>query len=397
MSDYQYVNLSGVILPDTSNILTEVENEYKSAFGSDLIVTPDTPQGVLITAETLSRDAVVRNNAALANQINPNIAGGVFLDAICALSGLQRDAATKTVVTATIAGVPATLIPAGSRAQTPQNNVFETTGDFTIGGGGTVSATFQAVEFGPIPCPIGELSQIVDAVTGWETVTNPGAGTLGTNTQSDVSLRTLRRLTLAGQGTALPEAIISAVYKVPEVKSMTFRENIEASSETIDGVLMVAHSIYCCVDGGTDEDVATAILSKKSLGANYNGAETVNVVDAASGQTYAVKFDRPTEVPIEIRTTVKNTDALVDPVVACRTAILAFVNGEIEGEAGWTVGTSVSTFELAGAINRLYPGIYVQSLETSDDGGSTWGFVEIPISISQKATTISSDITVTVA
>src|SRR5277367_5673296 len=122
---YQYLDATGVIIADTSSLLADVQGEYQSVFGADLIVTPDTPQGVLITAETLARTEVVNNNAALANQINPNIAGGVFLDAILALTGMQRTAQTQTLVTnVTLTGVAGTVIPAGSQAQTAAGDVF---------------------------------------------------------------------------------------------------------------------------------------------------------------------------------------------------------------------------------------------------------------------------------
>jgi len=395
MADYQYIKETGTIVPDTAEIQTGVQNEFKAAFGSDLDVSPSTPQGLLITAETLARDAVVRNNAALANQINPNISGGIFLDAICALTALSRDAATRSVVTATLTGVNGTVIPEGSRAQTTSNDIFESIEAATISGG-TATASFRAVEYGPIPCGAGALNQIIDSVLGWETIDNVAAAELGTETQSDQSLRALRKLTLAIQGVALPEAIISALYIVPGVKSLTFRENITASTATIDGVSMVAHSVYACVDGGSDTDVALALLKNKSMGAAWNGAEVIDVTDPVSGQDYTVKFDRPTLVPILVRAWVRSDSVLLDPVSATKDAIMAYVNGELEGEAGFVVGADVSSFELAGAVNRTAPGIYVQKLETSDDDGTTWSSDEITISIKQKATLDISDIVVTV-
>lgn len=87
MAEYNYITSSGVIIPDTAEQRTAVENEFKAVFGQDLDISPETPQGVLITMETENRDAIVRNNAELANQINPDLAGGVFLDAIWALMG----------------------------------------------------------------------------------------------------------------------------------------------------------------------------------------------------------------------------------------------------------------------------------------------------------------------
>src|ERR1700748_2899361 len=110
MALYNFIIESGVIVPDTSELLSEVQQEYKDVFGEDLNVNPETPQGILINAEALSRGSVADNNAALANQINPNIAGGVFLDAICALTGLIRTPDTASTVLAQVTGVAGTTI-----------------------------------------------------------------------------------------------------------------------------------------------------------------------------------------------------------------------------------------------------------------------------------------------
>ena len=384
-SPYQYIDSTGVIVADTSDILAGVQNEWKNSLGSDLIVTPDTPQGVMITAEALARDNTVKNNAALANQINPNLAGGIFLDAICALTGLLRIASTPTTVTATLSGIAGTIIPAGTRAQTSANDLFQTTGSNIIGGGGTVDAAFQSVKFGPIPCEIGALTQIVDGVLGWETVYNSDAAVPGLTQQSDQALRALRKVTLASQGVALPEAIISALYQVPGVTSLTFQENVDATTQTINGISMVSHSIYTCVEGGTDQDVAMALLKNKSLGAAWVGGTTVNVLEPYSGQTYAVKFDRPTGVPFLVRATVTNTDLLIDAPTAVRQAITDYANGLLEGQPGLIVGQDVSCFELSGAINIENPSIYVSKVETTIDSGSTWVTTPIAIAVNQIA------------
>src|SRR4051812_17970286 len=122
---YDYIESTGTIVPDTSQILEGVQENYKAVLGSDIVTTPDTPQGVLMTAQALILAAVVNNNAQVANQINPNIAGGVFQDAIMALTGIERIAATKTLVTnVTLAGVAGTVIAGGSQAQTAAGDIF---------------------------------------------------------------------------------------------------------------------------------------------------------------------------------------------------------------------------------------------------------------------------------
>lgn len=387
MADYQYIEDTGVILPDTSDTLATVEAEYRDALGQELITDPATPQGRLIATEATARDSMLRNNAALANQINPNIAGGVFLDAIWALTGGQRIAATQSVARlVTLAGSPLTLIPAGSQARTGAGTIWETLSDVTLSALGSASVDMRALEFGPVPAPAGAINTPVSGVLGWETVTNPTSAELGRLRESDVASRARRKLTLALQGVSLPEAAVSALYDTVGVRSLSYRENVADVPTVIDGVLLAAHSMYAVVDGGSDLDVATAILSVKSLGCNYNGATVVNVTEPASGQVYAVQFDRPTLVPIKARATIRvQGAAIADPAAAVRTALMAYAAGEIDGETGLIVGQSVSPFEFSGAINSQVPGIYVQKMEIALAAGAL-GVAEIPITIQQLAT-----------
>lgn len=392
---YNYVAETGVIIPDTSELQAAVESEYKQVFGADLITTADTPQGVLIVAETLARDSVVRNNANLANQINPNIAGGVFLDAIMALTGSARTPATKSTVAGVLCyGASGTIIPQGSQAKTAAGDIFESVAAATIGDGGSVSVAFQSVEYGPIPASAGALNIVASAVLGWETVSNPNSAVLGAQTQSDVAARSYRKNTLALQAKTVSEAVTSALYAVPGVTSLSFRENVTAGTQVIDSVVLGPHSIYACVKGGLDADIAAALLSSKSVGAGWNGNISVNTIDSYSGQSYLVKFDRPTEQPIKVRATVKSSAAIGNPIQSVKDAIMAYANGQIDGETGFGVGANVSPFELAGAVNCVYPSLYVQNMEIAFDDGSAFSNLPITIPINGIATLVESAITV---
>ena len=398
MSDYAFIVDTGVIVPDTADTLAAVQAEFRTAFGDDLDVSAETPQGVLITAETEARDAVARNNAALANQINPNLAGGVFLDAIWALTGGQRVRATPTLVRdVKLSGVAGTIVPAGARASLGASGaVFELTSAVVLDAGIGLGV-FQAVDAGAIPVSIGQLNTIVSSVLGWETVSNPLAGETGVAGESDIASRIRRRQTLALQGVALPEAIVSGLYTVEGVRSLAFRENVTNAPVTIDTVTLGAHSVYACVDGGSDTDVALMLLRKKSLGAGWNGTTTVNVTEPYSGQLYAVKFSRPTIIQIFVRVTVVlNGAAYPDVPGLVRAAMVSYANGEQEGEVGFVVGGDVSPFELASAVNRVAAPLYVRAITLSTDG-TTYTGAEISITIAQKAALLAGNIAVTVA
>lgn len=390
---YQYINVTGVIVPDTSDILSGVQVEYQVAFGSDLVITPDTPQGVLINAEALARTEVVNNNAAVANQINPNIAAGVFLDAILALTGMQRTAATQTLVAGvTLTGIAGTVVPAGSQAQTAAGDLFTSLSAVTIGGGGSATVNFAAAAFGPVPCDANALTQIVTNVLGWETVNNSTAGTVGQSTQSDVQARALRSNTLAFQGVSLAESITSALYNVSGVQSLTFQENVQATTQTINAISMSAHSVYACVNGGSDLDVAAALLENKSSGAGWNGGTSVSVIEPASGQTYTVQFDRPTPVEIAIQFTSPNA-AIGD----LQTAVSNYINGLVPNYPnGWVVGGAISAFEIAGAVLAQYPYMILNTVKTSLASSISYSTDVIPIPVNQIGFSLASDVTLVV-
>lgn len=379
---YTYVTETGTIVPDTTDILSEVQQEFLSAFGSDLNLSPSSPQGLLITIEALARAAVADNNAALANQINPNLAGGVFLDAILALTGTQRTAATYTTVSCNLTGVAGTIVPAGSLAQTvvtapdlPEQFALQSQVTLT---GGTVAATFVAVNSGPVQANIGTLTQIISNVIGWETITNPALPTnIGAATQSDANARLYRQQTLFAQGSSLAGAMMAAVQAVTGVTSLFFQENTAATTQVVNGVTMVAHSIYACINGGDDTAVATALVSKKSGGCAYNNGASaspvsVNITEPFSGQVMTVLFDRPDKILVEVQVTAHAPTTVTDPVAVIKKAINDYAMGLLDGEPGLTVGTSVSVFELAGAINQEAPSIVLINVEIKKDGDPSY-------------------------
>ncbi|MEG2039681.1 MAG: baseplate J/gp47 family protein [Hafnia sp.] len=397
MADYRYINATGVIMPDTTEVREEVCDEYRGVFGEDVITDDWTPQGVLINAETKARTTVIENNASLANQINPNIATGTFLDAIWMLTGGQRRGATYSQVVGKCSGVAGAIIPAGSRARTKNGDEFKTLENATIGDLGYAYVLFQATETGPVPAPIDSLTRITDAVLGWESVTNETLGSLGENVQSDVSARSMRRKTLALQGVSTTEAITSALYDVPGVRSLKFRENVEDTQQVIDGVTMKPHSIYVCVDGGTDAEIGEALLIAKSAGCGFNGTTTVNVTDSVSGQVYAVQFSRPEEITVLARVYVSSRAmSTVQIQNAVRLAIVDYVRGEQDGEDGFTVGTDASPFELASGVNRTYPDIFIKKLEIANSTDQVFSTNTISVGIWQKAVTAESAVTVVI-
>jgi|GEM_PF-649060 len=327
---YDYVTQlqQGIILVDSALIQAQVEAEYRALFGNDLSLDANTPQGMLITAEVLARIAVADNNAALANQINPNVAGGIFLDAILALTDpFVRFPANPSVVFATLNGVSGTVIPAGSIvAETGSGNLnqFMTIVQNTIPVGGSLTnVEFHSVVDGSIPCNAGTLTQIITPVLGWETVTASTQASLGNLAASDVFARNTRDSVLATQASSTAEAITSAVLN-SGASSIFLQENTTAGTLTINGVSMVSHSIYMCIAGaqlGTQSEVlatltgtpATSITAGSQVSSNGNVFSLVTTTVIPGGGTISNVLFRAVNtgpIPVPIGT----LDTIVTPV-----------------------------------------------------------------------------------
>ena len=397
MSDYRFINEQGLIIPDTSALRAQVISDFQAAFGADIDTDPSSPSGLLITMHTEMRDAVARNNAELANQINPDIATGVFLDAIFALTDPQgRKPAIKSMINGvTLTGQAGTIVPAGTVCAALDGSQWALVQQVKIGQGGTATGDFIATEYGSIDCQPHQLQTIVTGVLGLTAIDNLSGAIIGRDAESDVTLRRRRRMTLATQSMSTPEAIRSRLSAIESVRSLSFLENISNTQQTIRGIVMAPHSIWVCVEGGTDQEVAQALFDSKTAGAGYNGNVTVNIVDPRSQVTYPVMFDRPDEVQLLIRATVKPSS--LDAVGVIPQLVMNYVNGELEGDASFVVGSDVSPWEISGAINQQEPRLSVTNVELSLAGSGVWSSAVYPIAINEVARTQANSITVVVA
>lgn len=397
MSDiYNYIEETGVVVPDTADLKSEIEGEFKQALGETMSTAPDTPQGRLISGEIAARRAVAVNNAKLANQINPAFSVGVFLESICALLGIERKAeSASTIASVSLAGIPLTEIPAGSRARSAAGDYFATTRSVILSSSGRASVDMVAVERGAITCPVGGLNKVIDAVLGWETVYNDQAAVPGESAQSDVALRLQRQLRLARQGISTVEAQVSGLYEIEGVHSLSFLENISHEFATIDGIYMKPHSVWACVYGGKDEDIALSLLKNKTDGAAWNGGISVSVIEANAEIPYTVLFDRPIEVPITVKVTVRQGQSTQAPGSVVPDAMLQYAAGELDGERGFVTGGNVSPFELSGAVSLVQPGVFVQQVLISRDG-NVLSTEEIAIAKNEVATLKHGDIIIVI-
>src|SRR6185312_128351 len=274
---------NGVVLPTDSAILTGVQSDQQAAFGGNMSLSLSSPQGQV--AQSLSAIISDKNAqiAEIASQVDPANAQGIWQDAIGAIYFMQRIAATGTLVSATCAGLVGTTIPLGAIAQDSAGNQYQSLAAATIGSSGNVVVQFQCLATGPIACPIGSLSVIYKAITGWESITNTTAGVPGVNEESAADFEFRRQNSVAVNALNSIQSVLAAVLAVPNVVDAYVTDN--STSATVNtgptNYPVAGNSIYVAVAGGAASAVAQAIWQKKSLGCAYNGSTTYSYTDTS--------------------------------------------------------------------------------------------------------------------
>lgn len=390
---YSYINTSGVIVPDTENLQSEVEQEYKDTFGEDLDVTPETPQGRLIELDTRMRSEVLQCAANIANVINPNLSYGMFLDAIASLTGCFRRQATRSEVMATLGGTPGTTIPANSLATTEDySKVFVLSQSVTLDETGTATATFYSQEYGDIKLEAGELNTIKTGVLGWETITNNSAATVGRKKETDSELKE-RRINTLFSGRSFVGDIKSYLLSVEDVKSVALYNNYKLVSTNIKGVTVDPKSVFVCVYGGDDQEIGMALYKSTAPGCGFSGNTNVIVTDPWCNHQYQVSFHRPTEIEIDVKVYAKVDTGSGDVTGAIKQSILDYQDGKVANIDGLQIGVAVSPFEIASAINIEVPRVFVQQVQVAKHG-ETLSIESIDITIAEIARIPIKNITV---
>ena len=265
------VDLRGARAASLRENVRTLDERQREAFGSDLSLSPQTPQaqwsGIVALGLTEIGEAGLR--AALYGS-SVEHAQGIHLDHHGSLLNIRRRRAAKSRVTATVYGVAGTALPAGSRARIPDGAVFRTDSQVSLTPQGA-QAEMTAIEDGPTQVPAGSVTEIVSVVAGWERVTNANAGAVGRARQTDEEYRAelLARTAHVAVG---PLAALESVLVETEAGRFTVKENTTNLDTLSQELSVFAHSILVIAEKGTDIEITRAIESHRGMGVGTSTA-----------------------------------------------------------------------------------------------------------------------------
>jgi uncharacterized phage protein gp47/JayE len=353
---------------------------------------------------TLDEIALVHQIAQEAyNQFDPSRSTGSAFQGLIQLNGITLREGTFSRAPITITGDANTIIPQGSQiSNTARTVTFQTESEYTIGVGGTVDGFATAIEIGSVQAAINTLTNILNPVTGWSTVTNTAAATVGTDPETEAEARQRRNRSTENPSVTIVEAIRS---NIAALDGVSFARVYVNNTITTDARGFIGKSIAPVVVGGDQREIAEVLLLRTPAGIRYNGDVNETFIDA-QGSLTTVSFYRPTEIRVIVQVDVDRVDLSQFPSNGeqlIKDNIEAYA---LQGISG--IGITSNNFEQSGFVpgedillTRLYtpvnavPGHVVTNLQIAVHG-SPLGNSDIDIGILEIGRIAADDVTVNV-
>jgi len=257
----------------------------------------------------------------------------------------------------------------------------------------SVPGNWSAVNTGPVEAPAATLTQIDTPVFGWDTVTNPGEATEGTNVETDTAFRIRRRQSVSIAGAGTVDAMTANLLDLTGVTNVFIVEN---RTFVVDSDGRPPKSFEAVVTGGTDLTIAQEIWNRKPAGIETHGDTTVATVTDSQGNTRSISFSRPTTLFMHLQIDYTLNSEEIFPTngeSGISTASVA------EGNT-LTIGEDVILQKLLGPIYDAVPGIatlVIRIASSATEGGAPGSFqaTNFVISNTQTASFDISRVTVT--
>ena len=266
---------TGVVVPTEADIFSGVQADMQAAFGGDLNMSVETPQGQLATSQAAIIAAAYAAFLNLANSFDPAYASGRFQDAIGRYYNLSRNPPLSTVLTVNCYGATGLEIPAGALLVDTNNNQYAANSSGIIPSAGYVQLSFACTVTGPLQVP-GSVT-IYQTVQGWDSAILV-SGVEGQNIESRIAFEQRRQQTLAANSNNTNAAILGVVQQVPGVLSAYVTENSSSYP--------VANNPAATVTGylvGTTLTILSGTMPASTAGLFVSGVGVLNGTSIVSG------------------------------------------------------------------------------------------------------------------
>ncbi|WP_288074685.1 baseplate J/gp47 family protein [Pseudomonas sp.] len=383
------IDASGISAPTYAEVLTNLQQQYRSIYGADIYLGNDSQDGQFLGVLAL---AISDANAAIIaayNSFSPATAQGNGLSSNVKINGIARAVPTNSQSDLLITGQAGTVITNGV-AKDDNGNQWALPASVTIPVGGSITVTATCATAGDVSASAGQITQIATPTRGWQSVTNPSAASPGAAVETDAALRVRQATSVALPSRTVLEGIVGAVANLAGVTRYAAYEN---DSGTADSNGIPGHSISLVVEGGDAQAIAEAIAAKKTPGSGTYGTTSETVLDIY-GRPMAIRFYRPAGRAIDVAIAVKALAGYSTNVgSSIQQAVSDYINGVAigggpSGSVEWADAITVANSVGGGQTYKI------TALTLTGPGGA--GSPDVPLAFNQVATCAPASVVLTV-
>jgi uncharacterized phage protein gp47/JayE len=320
-------------------IIQDMRDDFEADISPALDTASDQPMGQIIGIFADRLASLWDMGQHVYTAFDPDKAEDASQDAVCALTGTQREAASKSYVKQNLSLSAGTTVNPGAIVASsvdnsirfvlvgpwPADGELPAAGPITAGTTGVYQGRFEAENTGPVTAAADTLTVIVTPVSGWTATTNPLDAEPGRNIEKSSELRVRREEELAAVGSSPVDAIRAELLKLEDMIDVQVFEN---TSEVTDADGLTPHSIECLVFDGPspsipNNTIAQTIWDARAGGIKVHGVTSATAIDAR-GVSHSVPFTRATQVSIYFTIDIRvdssfagsGDDAVKDAIVA---------------------------------------------------------------------------------
>lgn len=350
---------TGYIRPTYEEILAGKIQKAKEIFGENISTDEKTPLGKFLRINAYDQAQEYEDIEAVYFARFPNTATGESLDRLCVFGGISRNPATEAQHTIQVYGDTGYEIGIGMLVVGDDlGHTFYNINNYTIPEAGSVTVTVECTQAGTAG-NVSVITKIINPIAEISKIEYIGLSVLGTEPETDQSLRNRLNLSIKGQGACTPDAIVGAVSRITDVISAGIIIN---DTDTTDSAGRPPHSFEVYVYGGNEHEneIARAIYEKKPVGikavttAVGEAAITETVYDAG-GREHTISFSKVAEIGIKIQFDIYvSTDFTTDSdkgINEIKARLANYVNGLGVGSTVILSAMYGIIYETAGVVN----------------------------------------------
>jgi uncharacterized phage protein gp47/JayE len=382
------ITAAGITAPSFDEILADLEEQFRTIYGADAYIAPDSQDGQWIAALAKAIDDMNQAAIKLYNSFSPTFAQGNELSSLVKINGIRRRAATKSTAVGNVVGQSGTTINSGS-VKDANGNIWDLPAVVQIPVGGSISVTVTAREAGAVNAASGTINVINTPTLGWQTFASTADAVPGEPVETDAALRRRQSASASLPANTPLAALFAAVANLEGVTRVRMYEN---PTGAVDANGLPAHSISAVVEGGVLQEIVDTIGAKKTPGA------------ATYGTTSGVYTDPITGIPYDIDYfTLANENIKVNIEITP----LAGYSSALEPRIKQAVADYLNSLEIGEDV--IYTRMFQPAYLNGDPDGATYaidvleialvanpfGVVDIPIAFNKAAMCVVANVTVT--